>query len=190
MFRFIRKVFVVAMSLFDCNALKCVSLNNQESKGRPEIICSGSCNIINDKYAKLCVLDVSKNMNVKVFNLISITNKTSYIKRHETCKCKCRLDASVCNNKQRWNEDKCRCECKELIDKGICDKGFNWNPSNCECECDKSCDVGEYLGYKNCKCRKRLVDKLIEECNENIDDKELHLSKMIHNSTLNEYEKI
>ena len=51
---------------------------------------------------------------------MSRTNET----RHKTCKCKCRLDASVCNNKQRWNEDKCRCECKELIDKGICDKGF------------------------------------------------------------------
>ena len=44
------------------------------------------------------------------------------IEWHETCKCKCRLDASVCNNKQRWNDDKCRCECKELIDKGVCDK--------------------------------------------------------------------
>ena len=127
-------------------------------------------------------------MNVNVFNLISRTNKTKYIKRHETCKCKCRLDASVCNNKQRWNEDKCRCECKELIDKGICDKGFNWNPSNCECECDKSCDVGEYLDYKNCKCRKRLVDKLVEECNENIDEKRLH-SKEIYNSALNDYKK-
>ena len=49
-----------------------------------------------------------------------------------------------------WNNDKCRWECKKLIDKGICDKGFIWNPSNCECECDKSCDVGEYLDYKNC----------------------------------------
>ena len=38
-------------------------------------------------------------------------------------KCKCRLDACVCN-KQRWNKDKCRCECKELIDKGVCDKEF------------------------------------------------------------------
>ena len=47
------------------------------------------------------------------------------------------IDASVCNNKQRWNEDKCRRESKELIDKGICDKGFNWIHSNCECECDK-----------------------------------------------------
>ena len=36
---------------------------------------------------------------------------------------KCRLDASICDNKQRWNEDKCRCECKEeLIDKQRCDK--------------------------------------------------------------------
>ena len=49
------------------------------------------------------------------------------------CKCKCRLDASVCNNRQSWNKDKCRCECKELIDKGVCKKGFIWNPSNCVC---------------------------------------------------------
>ena len=66
---------------------------------------------------------------------------------HETCKCKHRLHASVCNNKQRWNDDKRRCECKELIHKGICDKRSIGNPCNYECECDKSCDVGEYLDY-------------------------------------------
>ena len=55
------------------------------------------------------------------------------IKWHKTCKCKCRVDASVCNSKQRWNKDKYS-ECKELMDKRICDKGFIWNPSNCECE--------------------------------------------------------
>ena len=60
-----------------------------------------------------------------------------------------------------------------MIDKGICDKGFIWNPSNCECECDKSCDVGEYLDYENCKCRKKLVDKLLEEFNEEIDGNEM-----------------
>ena len=54
-------------------------------------------------------------------------------------------NASVCNNKQRWNNKKMyRCECKELTDKGMCDKGFIWNSSNCEFECDKSCDKGEY----------------------------------------------
>ena len=107
-----------------------------------------------------------------------------------TCKCNCRLHASVCNKKQRWNEDKFRFECKELIDKGICDKDFNWNPSNCECKRDKSVDVEEYLDYKNCKCRKNLVDKLVEECRENIDEKELHQNKMTYNSTLNYYGKI
>ena len=135
-------------------------MNNQEWKIRPEIInvntnepvfypysiainkCNGSCNTINDLYAKLCVLDTIKNINVKVFNLMSRTNETRHIEWHKICKCKCRLGASVCNNKQRWNEDKCRCECKGLIDKGMCDKGFIWNPTNCECECDKSCDVG------------------------------------------------
>ena len=92
---------------------------------------------------------------------------------HKTCKCKCRLGASVCNNKQRWNEDKCKCECKNLIHKGICDKEFIQNPSNCECKRDKPCDVGEYLDYKNCKCRKMLVDKLVEECAQNIDEVKL-----------------
>ena len=56
-----------------------------------------------------------------------------------------------------------------MIDKGVCDEGYPWNPNNCQCECDKSCDVGEYLDYENCKCRKRFVDKLVEECSKNID---------------------
>ena len=55
---------------------------------------------------------------------MSRTNETRYITWHETCKCKCRLDVRVCNNKQRWNDGKCRCECKELIDKAVCDKRY------------------------------------------------------------------
>ena len=182
MFKFVKQIFVSAMMFFRCNVSsvnslnavpKCISMNNQECKVKPEIIningneplfypCSikvnkysDSCNNINDPYSKLCIPDAVKNINIKVFNLMSRTNEARHIKWHETCKCRCRLDASVCNNKQRWNNDKCSCECKELIDKGICDKGFIWNPSNCECKCDKSCDVGEYLVYVNCKCRKK-----------------------------------
>ena len=55
----------------------------------------------------------------------------------------------------------------------MCDKGFIWNPSNCECKRDKSCDISEYLDYLNCKCRKKLVDKLVEECTENIKETKL-----------------
>ena len=81
-------------------------MNNQKCKIKPEIVninnneplfypysikvnkCSGSCHNINDRYAKLCVPDVVKNMNVKVFNLMSRTNETRHIKWYETYKCK------------------------------------------------------------------------------------------------------
>ena len=104
---------------------------------------------------------------------MSRTNETRFIKWHEKCKCKCILDAIVCNNKQCSNKNKCRCECTELIDKGICDKGFIWNLSNCECACDKTCDIGEYLDYENCQCRKKLVGKLIDESTETIEEVKL-----------------
>ena len=55
----------------------------------------------------------------------------------------------------------------------MCDEGFIWNPINCECECDKSCDVGEDLNYENCKCRKKLADKLVEECTETLEKTKL-----------------
>ena len=126
-------------TLFSCNvlnvnSLKSVSLNDRECKIRPQVInvnrneplfypynvkvnkCSGNCKSINDPYAKLCVSDTAKNIKVKVSDLMSKTNEARHIKWHETCKCKCRLDASVCNNKKRWNEDKCWYECKELTD--------------------------------------------------------------------------
>ena len=71
--------------------------------------------------------------NCQTIQLMPRTNETRHIKWHETCKCKWRLNTSVCDNKQRCNNDKCRCECKELIGNGRCDKGFIWNHSNCEC---------------------------------------------------------
>ena len=71
------------------------------------------------------------------------------------------------------NKNKCWCECKELIDKGLCDKGFIWNPSSCECECDKLSDVGEYLDYENCKCRKQLLAPLFEEYTETVEEVKL-----------------
>ena len=195
MIRFIKKCFFIGSLLLSnivsTISLSCISMNNQACKARPEIIninsnnrvfypfsiktskCCGKCNNINDPYAKMCIPDVVKDLNVKVFHLMSRTNETKHIKWHETCKCESRLDAIVCNNKQRWNKNKCRCECKELIDKGVCDKGYAWNPSNCECECNKSWDFTEHLDYKNCECRKRLVNKLAEKCNETTDEVKL-----------------
>ena len=51
---------------------------------------------------KMCVPDAVENLNVKLFNLLR-TNEKRHIIWHETCKCKCRLDASVCNKtKMEW----------------------------------------------------------------------------------------
>ena len=103
MFGFIKKVFIVAMTFFSANGLECVSMNNQECKTRTKVIdinsndptfypliisankCSESCNNVNDLYAKFCVSDVVKNMNVKVFNLISRTNETRHIQWLQSC---------------------------------------------------------------------------------------------------------
>ena len=100
------------------------------------------------------------------------------------CKCECKFGANTYNNK-RWNNDKCRCECKELADKGVCDKEFIWKPSNCECECVKVCDVSEYLDYENCKCRKKLIDKLADECAETVE--EVKLAKITLAKNENKY---
>ena len=134
MFRFIKQIFISKMTLFcslSCvNPLKCVSMKNQECKVRSEIAdvssnnsifypltikvnkCISNCNNINYSYARICTPDIIKNLNVKVFDLISLTNETRHIEWHETCKCICRLDGIICKNKQHWNKDKCRCECK------------------------------------------------------------------------------
>ena len=172
-------------NLVSAALLSCIPMISQACKVRSEIInlnsnepvfyprsiktCKGGggCNNINDQYSNLCIPDAVKNLNVKIFNLISRTNQVRHMKWHGTCKCKCKLDASVSNNKQRWNDDKCRCECKELIDKGVCDKRYASIPSNCECKCDKLCDIGEYLDYEKCKCKERLVNKLVKDCSEN-----------------------
>ena len=53
---------------------------------------------------KICVPDVVKYSNGKVFNLMSRANETKNIKWHEICKCEFRLDAIICNDKQGWNK--------------------------------------------------------------------------------------
>ena len=88
-------------SLSCVNPLECVSMNNQEYKVKSEIAnvnsnellfyyfsiitskCIGSCNDTNDLYAKLCVTDIAKHLNITVFNLMSRTNETTHVKWYE-----------------------------------------------------------------------------------------------------------
>ena len=101
MFRFIKQIFISTLmffsSLSNVNPLECVSMNNQKCKVRPEIVnigsndpifypfsiklskCSGICNNISDPYAKNCVPDVVRNLNVKVFDLMTLTNEMKLV---------------------------------------------------------------------------------------------------------------
>ena len=88
MFRFIKQIFISTLmffsSLSNVNPLECVSMSNQKCKVRPEIVdvnsddtifhpfiikvnkCSGNCNNISNPCAKICALDIVKNLNVKL----------------------------------------------------------------------------------------------------------------------------
>ena len=87
---FVKQILISATMFFGCNlsslnSFKCISMNNQKYKLRPQIVsvnseepvffpfsiktskCSGNCNNINDPYVKLFVPDVVKHFNVRAF---------------------------------------------------------------------------------------------------------------------------
>ena len=187
-------------------ALECVSVVNQKCMPGPKILdvnegvrealfylysvqvnkCSESCNTLDNPMAKVCIPNVIKGVNMQVYNFLMRLNETRNVLWHESCKYVCKLNSSICNNKQVWNSDTCRCDCNEDF-AGIisCAKGYTWNPSICECECDKWCKPGQYLDHKNCVCKNKLIGRLISECtsvinetmmnnNDNNDDNNFH----------------
>ena len=182
------KIIILLISLFGIiktKALECVSVTNQECMPRPKILdvnegvgealfypynvlvnkCSGSCDTLDNPMAKLCVPNIIKRINMKVCNFLMMLNETCNVLWHESCKCVCRLNSSVCNNKQIWNSDTCKCDCNEDF-AGIinCIKRYMWNPSTCEFQCDMCSKPGQYLGLKNCVCKNKLVGRIIGEC--------------------------
>ena len=96
MFRIIKKCFFIGSlflsNLVSINSLSCISMNYQAFKARPGTInvnsddpvfyhfsiktskCGGNCNNINDPYAEICVPDVVKDLNVKVFKNVKNVN--------------------------------------------------------------------------------------------------------------------
>ena len=174
------KIIGLLISLFGIiktKALECVSVVNQKCMPRPKILdvnegvgealfypynvlvnkCSRSCNP--------CVPNVIKRVSMQVYNFLTRLSETRNVLWHESCKCVCKLNLSVCNNKQIWNSDTSRCDCNEdftgIINFAI---GYTWNPSTCECQCDTRCKPGQYLDHKNCVCTNKLIGRVIEEC--------------------------
>ena len=174
-------------SIIKTRTLECVSVVNQKCMPRPKILgvnegvnealfypfnvlvnkCSRSCDTLDNPKAKLCDPNVIKRVNMQVYNFLMMVNETRNVLWHESCKCVCKLNSSVCNNKQIWNGDTCRCDCNEDFDNKLlinCTNGYMWNPSTCMCECDMWCKQGQYLHHKNCVCKNKLVGRVIKEC--------------------------
>ena len=196
----------LAISLFSVlkvNTLECLSVINQKCMPRPKILdvnegvgealfylynvlvkkCSGSCNTLDDPMAKLCVPNIIKRVNMKVYNFLMWLNETRNVLWHESCKCVCRLNSSVCNSKQIWNSDTCKCDCNEDF-AGIisCNKGYTWNPSTREFQCDMWCKSGQYLDHKNCICKNKLVGRIIAECTSVINETMINNKDNIDNN--------
>ena len=60
--------------------------------------CSGSCNTLDNPMAKLCVPNVMKGLNMHFYNFLMRLNEIRNVLWHESCKCVCKLNSSVCNN--------------------------------------------------------------------------------------------
>ena len=193
------KIFSLLISLFGIIKTKALeSVVNQKCMPRPKILdvnegigealfypynvqvnkCSGNCNTLDNPMVKLCVPNVIKGVNMQVYNFLMRLNETRNVLWHESCKCVCKLNSSLCNNKQIWNDDTCRCDCNEDF-AGIinCAKGYTWNPSICECQCDKWCKPGQYLDHKNCVCKNKLIGRVIEECTSVINETMINNNK-------------
>ena len=198
----------LAISLFSIiktKALECVSVVNQKCMLRPKILdvnegigealfypynvlvnkCSESCNTLDNPMSRTCVPKIIKNVNIKVYNFLMRLNETRNVLWHESCKCVCKLNSTVCNNKQIWNSDTCRCDWNEYF-AGIinCTEGYTWNPSTCECQCDTCCKPGQYLDHKNCICKNKLIGRVIEECTSVINETMMNNKDSDKNNTL------
>ena len=202
------KIISLLISLFGIiktKALECVSVVNQKCMPRPKILdvnevvsealfypynvlvnkCSGRFDTINNHMAKLGVPGIVKRVNMQVYNFLMNLNETRNVLWHESCKCICKLNSSICNNKQIWNGDTCRCDCNEDFAVAVdCDKGYTWNPNTCECQCDIWCKPEQYLDHKNCICKNKVIGRLIEECTSVINETMINNKDSGNNNTL------
>ena len=204
------KIISLLISLFGIiktKALECVSVTNQKCMCRPKILdvnqgvgealfypynvlvnkCSASCNTLDDPMVKLCVLNIIKRVNMKVYNFLMRLNESRNVLWHESCKCVCRLNSSICNSKQIWNSDTCKCDCNEDF-AGIMtsNKGYMWNPSTCAGECETWCKPDQYLDYKKCVCKNKLIGKVISDCTSLINETMINNKMSITNDDTTE----
>ena len=66
--------------------------------------------------------------------MVTEINKSKTLRKHISCKCKCKFDSRKCNSNQKGNNDKCRCDCKNLKEYCVCKKDYSWSSATCSCK--------------------------------------------------------
>ena len=75
--------------------------------------CVGGCDTLDDLSIKVCVPNKTEDLNLSVFNMITITNEWKKFTKYISCECKCKFDGGKSN--QKWNNDKCGYECRSIL---------------------------------------------------------------------------
>ena len=79
-------------------------------------------------YRQKYVLKKTKDINVKVFNMITNKNEAKTMTKHISCDFKCKFNSTT---KQKWNNETFQCACKNYR---TCTIDYSWNPSTCICQ--------------------------------------------------------
>ena len=93
-----------------------------------------SCNAVDDFSTKICVPNKTKDINVKVFNIITRIYDAKKLVKHIQCDCKCKFNSAICNSNQKWDNNKCQCKCKKYR---TCKRDCTWDSSTRICENSK-----------------------------------------------------
>ena len=75
--------------------------------------CNGGCNTVDDLYTKICAPSKTKDVNFEVFKMIKDINEVKMLLKHIPTYCKCKLDNTICNSNQKWNNNKRLCDCQK-----------------------------------------------------------------------------
>ena len=75
------------------------NMNPVEPKYYPFMIslnkCAGGCNVLSPK---ICVPKETKDITVKVFNMITNKDEAKAMTEHISCDCKCKFNITTCNS--------------------------------------------------------------------------------------------
>ena len=148
-------IMILPISIVPVVGVKCDKLDNQPCLTRKTIVntnknepryypfsielnkCSGSCDTLDNPYAKNCLSNKTVKRDVKIYDMLYNRYIPMTFKEDVTCKCECRLNGSVCSHvMQKWDESECKCKCDSRFkDKYIhvCKKGYVWDPNVCDC---------------------------------------------------------